>query len=143
MKKFFAIAATITILGVGVLAEKNGAKTVKNVVVYQQEGRFGGWPANHGMWAWGDEIVAGFEAGHYKHSERSHAIDYSRPAEHLLARSLDGGETWKLEKTEGSAASARNQDGQCPHRERREAGGGLPRWNRLYASRLRHDDPYG
>ncbi len=101
MKKLIAIAAAIATMGVSAFAEQHGAKTVKNVVVYQQEGRFGGWPANHGMWAWDNEIVAGFEAGHYKHSERSHAIDYSRPAEHLLARSLDGGETWKLEKPKG------------------------------------------
>ena len=32
---------------------------------------------------------------------RGHSIDYSRPAEHVLARSLDGGETWKIEKPEG------------------------------------------
>ena len=98
MKKLIAIATVIAGLGTVAIAEHNGARTIKNVIVYQQQGRFGGWPANHGMWAWGDEIVVGFEAGHYKYSERSHAIDYSRPAEHLLARSLDGGETWKLEK---------------------------------------------
>ena len=98
MKKFVAVAAAITVLGISALAEHHGAKTVKNVVVYQKEGRFGGWPANHGMWVWGNEIVVGFEAGHYKQSERSHAIDYGRPAEHFLARSLDGGESWKLEK---------------------------------------------
>ena len=98
MRQFIAITVVIVGLGVVGFAEHDGAKAVKNVVVYQQQGRFGGWPANHGMWAWGDEIVVGFEAGHYKYSETSHAIDYSRPAEHLLARSLDGGETWKLEK---------------------------------------------
>lgn len=76
------------------------AQAARNVVVYRQAGRFGGWPANHGIWSWGDEIVVGFEAGHYKYSERGHAIDYTRPAEHLLARSLDGGETWSIEKPE-------------------------------------------
>ena len=98
MKKVIAIALIVSGLGVVGFAEHDGARAVKNVVVYKQQGRFGGWPANHGMWAWGDEIVVGFEAGHYKYSETSHAIDYSRPAEHLLARSVDGGETWKLEK---------------------------------------------
>jgi len=77
------------------------AAPVKNVIVYQETGRFAGWPANHGLWAWGNEIVVGFEAGAFKFSDSRHAIDYSKPAEHILARSLDGGETWKLEKPEG------------------------------------------
>jgi hypothetical protein len=72
-------------------------------IVFQQKGRFGGWPANHGMWAWGDELVAGFEAGHFKTNTqpgREHAIDYGKPAAHLLARSLNGGESWVLEEPE-------------------------------------------
>jgi len=72
-----------------------------NVVVFQQEGRFGGWPANHGIWSWGDEILVGFEVGYFQARERGHAIDYSRPAEHVLARSLDGGQTWRIERPEG------------------------------------------
>jgi len=72
--------------------------------VFNEKGRFGGWPANHGMWAWGDELLVGFEAGHFRFNDaksRERSIDYSKPAEHLLARSLDGGETWKLEKPAG------------------------------------------
>ena len=34
----------------------------RNVVVYQEAGRYGGWPANHGLWAWGKEAVAGESA---------------------------------------------------------------------------------
>jgi hypothetical protein len=77
------------------------AAPARNVIVYKQAGRFGGWPANHGMWSWGNEILVGFEAGYFKFSERSHSIDYSKPAEHVLARSMDGGETWTIEKPEG------------------------------------------
>ena len=73
----------------------------KNVVVFEQQGRFGGWPANHGIWSWGDEILVGFEVGYFHASDRGHSIDYTKPAEHVLARSLDGGETWKIEKPEG------------------------------------------
>lgn len=73
----------------------------KSVIVYREAGRFAGWPANHGMWAWGDELVVGFEIGYYRPSATSHAIDYGRPAEHVLARSLDGGETWTIERPEG------------------------------------------
>ena len=73
----------------------------RNVIVYKEPGRFGGWPANHGIWSWGDEILVGFEAGYFRNNERGHAIDYAKPAEHVLARSLDGGETWSIEKPEG------------------------------------------
>lgn len=74
---------------------------MKHVVVYAEEGRFAGWPANHGAWQWGDELVVGFELGYFRRSEEGHAIDYERPAEHVLARSLDGGETWTLERPPG------------------------------------------
>jgi hypothetical protein len=36
---------------------------VEHVTVYHRQGRFGGWPANHGIWSWGDEILVGFSAG--------------------------------------------------------------------------------
>jgi hypothetical protein len=83
-------------------AEKRDA--IRNVIVYREAGRYGGWPANHGIWAWGDEIVVGFEAGYFKHSEQRHSIDWDRPAAHVLARSLDGGETWSIEKPPGLRA---------------------------------------
>ena len=99
MKNHLAVAFSL-VLAAAAFAEQS-AQPVKNVVVYQQKGRFGGWPANHGIWSWGNEIVVGFEAGHYRYSDRGHSIDYARAAEHLLARSLDGGETWSLEKPAG------------------------------------------
>lgn len=71
---------------------------VKNGVVYKVAGRYAGWPANHGIWIWGNEIVVGFESGHFKVNRSIHAVDYSQKEEHLLARSLDGGETWAIEK---------------------------------------------
>jgi BNR repeat protein len=75
---------------------------VKNVDVYKEAGRFGGWPANHGVWSWGNEILVGFEAGYFQANDGGrHAIDYSKPAEHLLARSKDGGETWTIERPAG------------------------------------------
>jgi hypothetical protein len=80
------------------LGGRSDALDVENVVVYSQPGRFGGWPANHGMWNWGDELLVGFSAGYFKdNGPTRHAIDHDRPEEHLLARSLDGGRTWKIE----------------------------------------------
>jgi len=70
---------------------------VRHVPVYDVDGRFGGWPANHGIWSWGDEILVGFSAGYYKDlGPERHAIDRDKPEEHLLARSKDGGETWTI-----------------------------------------------
>jgi BNR repeat-like domain len=71
---------------------------VNHVKVYAEPGRFGGWPANHGIWSWGDEILAGFSAGYtHDNGPDRHAIDHDRPEEHLLARSRDGGLTWTIE----------------------------------------------
>ncbi len=79
------------------LAERPPASAV-HIDVYNVAGRYGGWPANHGIWAWGNEILVGFEAGYFKDNQKGHSIDYTRPAEHLLARSLDGGQTWAIER---------------------------------------------
>ena len=70
----------------------------QHVNVYAEPSRFGGWPANFGIWSWGNEILVGFAAGHSKDNGPGfHAIDHDKPEEHLLARSLDGGESWKIE----------------------------------------------
>jgi hypothetical protein len=91
----------ITVFAFSALAFGQSTAAPKNVVVYREAGRFGGWPANHGIWSWGNEIVVGFEAGYFRKTDAGHAIDYGRPAEHVLARSLDGGETWRIERPEG------------------------------------------
>ena len=73
----------------------------QNVIVYKESGRFGGWPANHGIWSWGNEILVGFERGYFHANGDRHSIDWDQPAEHVLARSLDGGVTWKWEHNDG------------------------------------------
>jgi len=71
---------------------------IKHVTVYREAGRFGGWPANFGIWNWGNEILVGFARGYYKDlGPKRHAIDRERAEEHLFARSRDGGETWTIE----------------------------------------------
>ena len=69
----------------------------QNVVVFNETGRYGGWPANHGLWQWGDELVVGFQVAWFKHATNDHAIDRSKPSDHWQARSLDGGLTWRVE----------------------------------------------
>ena len=71
------------------------------MLVYSEPGRFTGWPANNGLWSWGNEILVGFSLGYHKsNSGGGHAIDPSKPQVRALARSLDGGETWQLEQPE-------------------------------------------
>lgn len=71
----------------------------KHVKVYYEPGRFGGWPANHGIWIWGNEILVGYSRGYYKDlGPEVHNIDREKPEEHWFARSVDGGETWTHEQ---------------------------------------------
>ncbi len=73
-------------------------RSLVHVKIYFQRGRFAGWPANHGIWSWGNEILVGFSAGYYQdQGPERHNIDHQKPEEHLLARSTDGGKTWTIE----------------------------------------------
>ena len=96
MKKLLFFLALSALLLRG--SDGDGGRT--NAVVFREAGRYGGWPANHGIWSWGNEILVGFEAGYFKYNDRRHSIDWDRPAEHALARSKDGGITWTIEKPE-------------------------------------------
>lgn len=71
--------------------------SIEHGIVFYEEGRFGGWPANHGIWSWGDEILVGFCAAYYMDRGSGHAVDPGKPEHHILARSRDGGENWELE----------------------------------------------
>ena len=80
-------------------------ETCRNTVVARESGRFYGWPANCGMWSWTDqetggcEILVGMVEGyHYANRDGKHAIDLSRGSRVVFARSLDGGETWTMER---------------------------------------------
>jgi hypothetical protein len=74
------------------------SKVLKQVTVYHETGRFGGWPANHGVWAWGNEILVGFSRAYFQWNEKDqHPYDRTKPEVPSLARSLDGGETWTIE----------------------------------------------
>lgn len=74
------------------------AQDAQHVVVYREKGRFGGWPANHGIWNWGNEILVGFSAAWYQQRDAGrHQMDPDKPEEPRLARSLDGGLSWTVE----------------------------------------------
>ncbi len=92
------VGSATAIVGVVAITQAGEpARAVRHVVVYAEEGRFAGWPANHGIWSWGDEILVGFSRGYYKDRGPFHHIDKEKPEEFLLARSRDGGATWSIE----------------------------------------------
>ncbi len=71
----------------------------RHVIVASEEGKFFGWPANNGLWQWGDEILVGFTRGELREKEIDTLDhDIAGVEESLFARSLDGGETWEMFK---------------------------------------------
>jgi BNR repeat-like domain len=85
-------------LVVGVSAAGEPPRVLVQVKVYSEPGRFAGWPANHGIWSWGDEVLVGFSRGYDKDNGADYHIDPDRPEDFLLARSKDGGATWSIEE---------------------------------------------
>lgn len=86
----------------------NAADPPINTIVYKESGKFGGWPANHGIWIWDNEIVLGHRLATFKVVKSGHAVDGAFPQHDVQARSSDGGMTWT---TERPAALARVEDG--------------------------------
>ncbi len=80
---------------------------MQQVTVYREPGRFAGWPANYGMWAWGDELVLCFAVGYHDSHGRFHARDITRPFATVQARSLDGGQTWRVQAFPGHTPGGR------------------------------------
>ena len=76
---------------------------MRHTTVYHEPGMFAAWPANGGVWSWGDEILVCFTIGHYREYPDTHCIDRDRPMVIGLARSVDGGTTW-------AAGAARDVD---------------------------------
>ena len=75
-----ALATGVTLLLIsGAVGGAEPPAGVEHVDVYRKPGRFGGWPANHGIWSWGQEIFVGFSAGYCKDLRpyRNH-IDHER-----------------------------------------------------------------
>jgi hypothetical protein len=74
----------------------------KNGMAFREQDKFGGWPANNGLWTWnnGQEILAGYTYGPFVEQKGHNVEGMSEQAEGLgnrLARSTDGGLTWKSE----------------------------------------------
>ncbi len=94
--KCLALAAAL-IMSALTTAQEQLPGVIHGEVQYEA-GRYGGWPANGGIWNWGDEIVTVFTRGYYnKDTKGLHPIDRNRPSGKIQARSTDGGVTWTLE----------------------------------------------
>ncbi len=99
-RKIFMKYLTTLLLTLVLFPVFSGAQeplVVKNLTVIKEKNRFAGWPANHGIWSWGNEIVVGFSFGfHDDEKDEGHPI--KGPTSNLQARSLNGGETWAVEE---------------------------------------------
>ncbi len=89
------------------------SKDVEHGIVFYDEGRYAGWPANHGIWTWGNEILVGFIEADYRETPGFHTYD-SRTARSKYARSLDGGNTWTIEDAYERGQTARGADHNIP-----------------------------
>jgi hypothetical protein len=91
--------AFLTMISPALLRGAAEARVLKHVLIYREKGRFGGWPANHGIWSWGNEILVGFSAGYFKQRRwMYHQADPDKPEVPAFARSLDGGESWTVQE---------------------------------------------
>lgn len=53
----------VSVIGLCLLATGSDCSTsspIRHVIVLNEKGRFCGWPANNGVWGWGNEILVGF-----------------------------------------------------------------------------------
>lgn len=76
--------------------ENPGNKEIRHMKVFYEKGEFAGWPANHGIWIWENEILVGFVRAKHK-KKKGHTYD-RETARDFYARSLDGGMTWSIEE---------------------------------------------
>lgn len=76
-------------------ATESNIPNVTHVKVFYEQGKFGGWPANWGMWNWGNEILVGYTMANHKDTT-GHNYDVNT-AITKFSRSKDGGKTWTME----------------------------------------------
>ena len=82
---------------------------IEHGIVFHQDGKYGGWPANNGIWIWDNEILVGFVEADYKSTDGLHTYDVAS-ARHKYARSKDGGKTWAYEDAYALGQTARGND---------------------------------
>jgi hypothetical protein len=115
----FALVASLFMIS---SAANSGAASssnpIQHVTVFQQDGRFAGWPANNGMWIWGDEILVGFVLADHQ-QRQGHTYDEAT-SHYKYARSRDGGLTWSIEDAREAGQTAWTYQNQI--REKSDVG---------------------
>jgi hypothetical protein len=73
---------------------------LEHVVVFHRPGVFAAWPANGGLWSWddGQEVLVGFCTGDAQEQPGHNIVP---PYTNRLARTRDGGLSWRVEQPEG------------------------------------------
>ena len=88
----------------------------RHVVVYHDPAHWAAVPANNGgngpTWQWDDELLVGFNRGIFARTERGHQCSNAHPFESWLARSVDGGETWRAWQPDGYAGTGNSDPAQ-------------------------------
>lgn len=84
------IAGCLLVLLIASIAASQDMKPAHYIAAIE-EGKFHGWPANNGVWNWGNEILVGFTQGEFENSPGHNIKGIERS---LFARSKDGGESW-------------------------------------------------
>ena len=87
------LLALLSVLVLTSTAFAQQPRHIEHVFVAGGPDSFCGWPANNGVWQWDNEILVGFTEGEFIASESHNlkGIQHSK-----FARSLDGGDTWKV-----------------------------------------------
>lgn len=85
----------------------------KHVTVHHQPDEFAGWPANEGMWSWGNEILVSYNVAAFEEKEKKHSFTGRQRVG--FSRSMDGGVTWLPEGHEQVVVPALIKDaGEAP-----------------------------
>jgi hypothetical protein len=87
--------------GTANVCSSNNQQGIKHVFVAKKPGKFYGWPANNGVWIWGDEILVGIYECDFIEKDCGHSVGGNGRS--ILSRSLDGGETWTIEDPDNFA----------------------------------------
>lgn len=97
-RKLVPVFLIFTGIACGTGNRNNKRIETEHVKIFYETGKYGGWPANWGMWSWGNEILVGFtQADHLdKNGKSKHSFD-RKSAIAKFARSIDGGKSWTIE----------------------------------------------
>ncbi len=98
----------LCLLALKMSATLSVAEGMEQVIVHHREEEFAGWPANEGMWHWGDEILVSFNVATFE--ERGEKHSFTGRQRVGFARSMDGGRTWTTESHDNVVVPALVKD---------------------------------